>query len=178
MLRRVRIPPETSANLCLARLRRAERGGALDAPDLRLGPKIWLHADPSLAPEGTWRSPRGRLLDLVARPTGPGGWFALHVGFPLPSLAGRGLVGFALRGAAPRPLLLRAALRSGQAEGFTDAFFERSVMLRPESATHVDALFVAERTDIPERAGFRELVLFLPLADVTLSLHDLRLFSL
>ena len=86
------------------------------------------------------------------------------------------MVGFAARIAAPEILVARACLRSGTEEGFVDCFFDKHLLFRPEEASHVDALPVHHRADLPLRAPWRELILFLPTDDFRLSLIDLRVF--
>ena len=157
-------------------MRAREAQGTLSS-DLRFARGFKLHADPALELAGDYRSPRGRLLDFDAR-TGPnpGGWVGLHLALRVDDLSGMGVVGFAARMAAPEALVVRACLRSGTDAGFTDCFFDKHMLFRAEEAGHVDALQISERPDLPMRAPWREVILFLPTRAFKLSLIDMRVF--
>ena len=137
---------------------------------------VILRADPALRIGGTWRSPAGRMLELEATPAAPGGWLGLHVTLGPLDLARVGCIGFTCRSCAPEQAMIRAALRSGTDEGFVDSFFPAHILATPEVETQVDVLEPGFAGDIPDRAPWRELVLFLPKGGVTWHLHDLRLF--
>lgn len=164
------------ANHTLAVLRDDSREGSLTS-DMALLPGLMLHADPALALSGTFQSPKGLILELDARAGSTAGqWFGLHVSLPAGDLAGKGLVGFATRVSAPEIMVMRACLRSGTPGGFVDCFFDKHVLARPEETSHLDALPVQYRDQIPRHAPWRELVFFLPTTDFRLSLIDLRTF--
>lgn len=171
----IALGPDGQANHALAVLRAESREGEL-GEHVHFLPGIDLRADPALQLAGRYRSPEGRILELSARPGGQGSWCALHLGFPAGSLQPYGVLGFALRGAAPQMQVLRACLRSGTEEGFSDCFFDKHVLLRPEESSHVDALQAAGRPGLPPEAPWRELILFLPSAACDLTLTDLRVF--
>ena len=164
------------ANRTLEVMRSKTSQGALSS-DIRFVRGFKLHADPALELTGEYRSPAGRLLELDAR-TGPnpGGWVGLHLSLPSHDLSDMGVVGFAARIAAPEVLVVRACLRSGTGTGFVDCFFDKHMLFRAEEASHVDALQVRERTDLPMRAPWREVILFLPTRSFQLSLIDMRVF--
>lgn len=162
-------------NHALAVLRSSTREGEL-ADHVHFLPGLDLRADAALGLAGQYRSTEGRCLDLEARPTGQGSWCALHLGLPARDLQGFGVLGFALRGAAPQMQLIRACLRSGTKAGFTDCFFDKHVLLHPEESSHVDALAIRHHKRLPQEAPWRELILFLPTRAFDLSLIDLRVF--
>lgn len=139
-------------------------------------PGLALHADPALQVTGSWRSPAGRLLELDLHMAGTGRWIGLHLRLETPDLSRAAWLGFACRGAAAQETLIRPCLRSGSDKGFSDCFFGRHLLAAPEVRDHVDALHVPTHRNIPETAGWRELVLFLPQQDFRWHLHDLRLF--
>lgn len=156
------------------------RGGTFEGPlasDVSFLPGLKLNADPALELSGTYHSPAGRLLEFDAK-TGPnpGGWVGLHLDVPAEDLRNAGVIGFAARFAAPEIMVARVCLRSGIENGFEDCFFDKHLLLRSEEASHVDALPVHHREALPERAPWRELVIFLPNRAFQLSLIDLRVF--
>lgn len=165
------------ANHLLALLRSQSGKGSL-AGDTEFLPGLFLNADPALELRGQYRSPPGQLLELEVE-TGPrpGGWVALHLSLPVQDIRNLGVIGFAARGHAPEMTLLRACLRSGTGAGFVDCFFDKHILLRPEEASHIDALPLRHREGLPERAPWRELVLFLPTRAFQLVLCDLRVFA-
>jgi hypothetical protein len=70
----------------------------------------------------------------------------------------------------------RAAQLAGQS-GFTDWAFPRHLLSRPEESLHMDLIRLAQ-SDIPRRAPWRELVLFLPTHRLRWRLIDLKLVLL
>ncbi|WP_324752466.1 hypothetical protein [Roseovarius sp. Pro17] len=164
------------ANHTLAVMRDETREGAL-AVDVDFLPGLAFHADPALEISGSFASPKGRILDFDAH-MGPGlgEWVGLHVALPAGDLRQAGILGFAARVSAPEIMVVRACLRSGTINGFVDCFFDKHLMVRPEEASHLDALPVQYRDQIPMQAPWRELVLFLPTHDFRMSLIDLRTF--
>lgn len=145
--------------------------------DADLVPGMALHADPALRMGGRLRSPEERLLEIEARPEGNGAWFGLHMAFPVGDLSRLGCLGFVCRSAAPEFQVIRCCLRSGTEKGFTDCFFDKHILSRPEESTHMDVLEARERSDLPVTAPWRELILFLPAAPFDWSLTDLRVFA-
>lgn len=164
------------ANHTLAVLRGESREGPL-ALDMVFLPGLELHADPGMSLSGTFQSPKGRILELDARSGASAGrWCGLHVALPAGDLTHKGLVGFAVRACAPEMLVMRVCLRSAVPGGFVDCFFDKHVLVRPEEMSHLDALPLYYRDQIPRHAPWRELVFFLPTTDFRLSLIDLRTF--
>lgn len=163
------------ANHRLGLLRAGAASGDL-AQRSDLAPGVFLLADPALEIAGRWASPAERILELEAAPRGAGAWFALHIGLPARDLAARGVLGFACRTSAPEVLVIQPCLRSGTADGFEDCFFDKHILSRPEEASHLDALAVHRRDNLPLQAPWRELILFLPTHGFRWSLIDLRVF--
>lgn len=171
----IALGPDGQVNHALAVLRAQTSAGVL-TPHVKFLPGVSFHADPALEMEGQYRSAEGRILDIEARPTGQGAWCALHLSMPARDLRPYGALGFALRSAAPDTQVLRACLRSGNPGGFVDCFFPKHVLVRPDESSHVDAIAVTGRPDLPIEADWRELILFLPAKAFDLSLIDLRVF--
>lgn len=168
--------PDGQANHVLALWGSGTAEAALEN-DLTFLPGLELHADPALGMTGRYRSPAGWLLEIEAEMTGAGKWFALHLALPAQDLTGYGVLGFALRASANGMHIVRACLRSGLEDGgFQDYFFDKHILLRPEEATHLDALPLRQIWELPIQAPWREIVLFLPPQDIRLSLIDLRVF--
>ena len=164
------------ANHTLSVFRAATSAGDLSSDVLFL-PGFKLNADPALELSGSYRSPQGHLLDFDAKTVADtGGWVGLHLSLPATDLGDAGVLGFAARTAGPDILVVRACLRSGTEDGFTDCFFDKYLLVHPQEASHVDALSVHSRDKLPIRAPWRELVLFLPNRAFKLSLIDLRVF--
>ncbi|MBW7056849.1 hypothetical protein KY389_09095 [Paracoccus bogoriensis] len=137
-----------------------------------------LHVDPDLQMAGNWRSPSGRLLELVLRPAASGAWTGLHLTLDLPDLAGLRFLGLAARAVAPDEVLIRACLRSGlPGGGFLDHFLPRHWLAHDEAATHHDLIHLPSQNALPVQAPWRELVLFLPCRAVELHLHDLAILT-
>ncbi len=163
-------------NQALDLLRGETREGKLKSR-LQILPGIELHAAKALKISGTWRSPPGHLLELdIQTKDAPDGWIGLHLALPVSDLAGAGVAGFAARVTSPQIAPLRVCLRSGIGDGFADCFFDKHVLAHPEESTHVDALAVHQRSNLPLQAPWRELVFFLPEQGGRFALIDLRVF--
>lgn len=175
MFSSIALGPDGQANHTLNVLRGKSRQGAL-ADRVKFMPGFSLHADPELQLTGRYSSPKGRLLELDATTGASGGWIGLHLAFSAHNLKDFGMLGFAARTSAPETTVLRACLRSGTKDSFIDCFFDKHMLLRPEEASHLDALPVGYRDDLPTKAEWRELILFLPTETFRLSLIDLRVF--
>jgi len=175
MTNSIALGPDGQVNHTLSVLRNESRKGAL-AKHVPLLPGVDLHIDPALRIAGRYSSPKGRLLEIDARPTREGSWAAFHVALPVRDLRTYGALGFVLRGTAPDMQVIRACVRSGIKDGFADCFFDKHVLLRSEESSHVDALSVQDRPNLPDISDWRELVLFLPTRAFRASLIDLRVF--
>lgn len=160
----------------LAILRGGTSSGRL-ATTADIAPGVKLFSDPVLELQGEYRSPAGALLelDVKAKPQN-GAWAGLHFLLGAADMQDAGVIGFAARIAAPETLMLKACVRSGTPEGFVDCLFDKHLLFRAEEASHVDALPIGRRENLPRTAPWRELILFLPLEDFELSLLDLRVF--
>jgi hypothetical protein len=144
-------------------------------------PGLAFHADPQAGLSGHWHSPRGRLLEVETTVTRPGRWLGLHLALPdLADLAPLVWLGLAARSGAGHAMALRVCLRSGLPEGgFHDQFFDRHLLSQPAETDHLDMIAPARLPDLPPKAPWRELILFLPPGEsLRWSLHDLRLFAL
>lgn len=171
----IALGPDGQVNHVLTLLRNGAAEGDLQE-NVVFMPGIELHADPALGLSGSYRSPEGRILEFDARMEAPGGWCGLHLTLPATDLRRYGVLGFACRSSAPDLHMVRACIRSGREDGFEDCFFDKHILIRPEEATHVDALSVHHQDRLPMEAPWREFVLFLPVESFRLSLIDLRVF--
>lgn len=175
MKENIAIGPDAQINHTLAVLRDGVTEGHM-GNEVQLLPGVMLHADPALQVGGRYASPEGRLLEMDVTAGAEGGWLALHL-----SLAGRdysdyGFVGLACRIAAPEPITVQPCLRSGTKKGFVDCFYDKHVLAMPEEASHLDALSIHNRPNVPLQAPWRELILFMPTHSFRWSLLDLRIF--
>lgn len=147
-----------------------------------LAPGVGLHLDPAARMTGTWSSPEGRLLEIATRVETPGAWFGLHIGLPdaVTDLGGVRWIGIVARTSALRGMAIRVGFRSGLLEGgFQDSFFGRHIFSQPRQSDHHDLLCPEDLPDLPRRAAWRELILFLPpAAPIDWALHDLRIIAL
>lgn len=171
----IAIGPDAQINHALAVL----RGGATEgemADEVRLMPGVFLRADPALQVGGRYTSPEGRLLEMDVTAGAGGGWLALHLSLGGRDYSNYGFVGLACRVAAPEPITVQPCLRSGTEEGFVDCFYDKHVLAMPEEASHLDALSIHNRPNLPLHAPWRELILFMPTHSFRCSLHDLRVF--
>jgi hypothetical protein len=171
----LRIGPDAAANQALSHVAWAETHGDL-TERVEIGRGLHLHADPALRLEGTWRSPRGRIVEIDSRPRGTGHWLGLHLALSAGDLSRMAVLGFACRTVAAEAQVLNPCLRSGTMDGFVDSFFDKNVLSRPVEAAHVDAFSLDLRDDVPTKAPWREIVLFLPVAPISWSLIDMRVF--
>lgn len=138
-------------------------------------PGIALQADPALALAGHYQSPAGRLLELEVQVSGQGSWLALHVALSAPDLSGASWLTLTSRSAAGQATMIRPCLRSGLSEGFVDCFFDKHILATRVPQSHVDGIHLPTTRSIPDRAPWRELVLFLPRESFRWHLHDLGL---
>ena len=176
MVDNIRSGADAHANHVIDLMRAGETAGELGR-NVELSPDIRVNADEALGLGGRWSSPRGDVLRLEPAYGGAGNWFALVIALRAPDLSRVGVVGFALRARASQTCHLGVALRSGTADGFVDARFDKPVMLREREAVHVDGLGPRGREDVPVQAPWRQLLVFLPTSEVTaITVHDLRVF--
>jgi hypothetical protein len=167
---------EAQANHALAVLRALD----LDCQPTvgeRFAPGVFLSMDPESDTQASLTSTPGELLNLEMTTAHPGRWLSLNIELGECDLSQRDVMGFMCKTRANETITFRACLRSGQDEGFQDAFFGKRVISYGAASTHADLIKLAERDDIPAQAPWRELVLFFPpdLRQVTLT--DLSLFG-
>ena len=166
---------EKRTNHALAMMR--ERTQEDDLSDqVKISNEIYLNADPSLGLGGRYQSAVGEILSIDARIPSTGYWIGLHIKLSVRDFSDVGLIGFASRGHAPEYTIVNPCIRSGTKDGFVDCFFGKHMLLHGNSAQHVDAISIEDRDDLPDKAPWRELILFLPTQDFQLTLTDLRIF--
>lgn len=154
-------------------------GGGLKPAHQDFAPGFFLNSDPKLGLSGTFSAPKARLLELDADMASHGDWVGLHVVLPLQDLTKFSYIGFTCRTSAPKPLILRSCLRSGLPDGgFVDCFFDKHILPDERATSHVDCLYLDERTSIPLVAPWRQFILFLPCSPFRLTLMHLHPFAL
>lgn len=156
---------------------RQQGGAGFLSQDTCFQPGVGLHADPGLRLRGNWSSPAGRILELSATVLGKGDWVGLHVKVDLPDISLFNWFGFMCRSVAPKPIMIRACLRSGTETGFRDDFFPQHILAHDTPQSHVDVLHLATMRPVPIRSPWRELILFLPCETFTFHLHDFDVFA-
>lgn len=163
------------ANQAISTLRIANTMGDL-IHDVTIAPGLTLHIAPELEVSGKWRSEEAVVLDLDAVLSGQDGWVGLHLALPFESTLSYGMLGFAARTKARTMTEVRVCLRSGTESGFEDHFFEKPLLFSPQETTHLDVIELNSIVPVPQRAHWRELILFLPTQSFSLRLIDLRIF--
>lgn len=163
------------ANHVISVLRATKRNGQL-AHEVSFVPGLALHVAPELEISGQWRSEEAEIFDLEATISGQGGWVGLHLDLPFESILPYGVLGIVARTSGPAEAVARVCLRSGKKDGFEDNFFEKPMIFSPQDASHLDVIELNRLSEVPERAPWRELILFLPSRSFHLRLIDLRVF--
>lgn len=175
------VGPDAQVNALLSQLRTAsDLEGEIGSGTTDLKAGIKLHPDPALQMAGHWSSPEGRIVELRTEPSQQGDWFGLHVPLAAGDLSRHGMIGFACRAAADELLLSRVCIRSGTevGGGYQDFFFDKHLITELDPGLHLDATLIHGQRDLPVWAPWREMVLFLPTAPMTMSIVDLRVFIL
>ena len=167
---------EAQANHTLAILRALELDDTVNSGD-RFAPGVFLSMDPESDTEARVSSRPGELLNLDLTTSRPGRWLSLNIEMGQCDLSARDLMGVMCKTRAEDTLTFRVCLRSGQEEGFQDAFFGKRVISYATPSTHADLIKLDERDDVPAQATWRELVLFFPPDLRQLTLTDLSLFG-
>lgn len=177
----IALGPEQHMNYTLDVLRGSDIAGDI-TKQVDLLPGLFLSIDPALQPSGRYTSPAGRLLELdIAFGNPSDSWAALHFRLGDIDLTRAGIFGFACRSAAPEMTVIRPCLRSSDPtpwspNHFTDCFFDKHILVGPDTSHHLDVMPLAQRGNIPLHTEWRELVLFLPQKSFVWALEDLRLF--
>ncbi len=155
----------------------AQPSVGLLSPDGALAPGVWIHGDPEGRQQVQSVAHPGGGLNLRAEVQHPGGWLAMHVALGAVDLSDRALIGFYAHSQALRACTWRACLRSGTETGFIDHFFDRDVVAYAAPSSHSDVLELAAQRGLPQRALWREFILFFHVESFDFTLLDLRLFS-
>lgn len=147
------------------------------ASDEHFVPGFFVSTDPESDTRVQVTSRPGALLDLDFRTTRPGSWLSLNIELGAFDLSARDILGFMCKTTAEDTLTFRVSLRSGQDEGFGDAFFGKRVISYNSESTHADLTKLTERDDILPQAPWRQLVLFFPPDLRQIKITDFALFG-
>ncbi|CUJ17039.1 hypothetical protein [Cognatishimia activa] len=175
MLNKFSSNSEKRVNDALAMLRERTQEGDL-SDHVKIAKDIYLNADPNLGLGGRFQSTIGDIVTIDAQTPSNGYWIGLHIKLSSRDFGDAGVIGFASRGHAPEYTIVNPCIRSGTTDGFVDCFFDKHMLLHADSARYVDAVSIEDRDELPAKAPWRELILFLPTKDFQLTLTDLRVF--
>lgn len=149
------------------------------APHVDLAPGIFFVCDPDKPVTGTVRSAPGSMVTLDLQVPEGSRWRALHVRLAQVDLTASDVLMAVLRLRADGYTAARMVLRSGtgaaEGPGFVDSFFLKRVVAQPDSALHLDWLELGAVPDLPAKAPWRELIVFLDPADMAVEIEDLQL---
>lgn len=132
--------------------------------------------DPEGQIKGNFETGNGNVLKLSYRIIRPVRWVGLHIAAGNFDLQGRSIAGLICKSHADHAVTSRACIRSGYEGGFTDIFLPKHIVSYAEPSTHIDLLQVEKETDLPKKADWRELVIFLPVADTNITISELKFF--
>jgi len=104
-------------------------------------------------------------------------WIAVHFRLGEISLKNKTAIGVVIKSEAPTAVTMRACLRSGSGGTFLDEFFSKHIVSYQNSSTHLDILKIEDFPEqFPLEKADRDLILFLPPQDSSLTISDLRVF--
>lgn len=170
--------PEAAINTRIAELRGLQRPRKRINNDQPLVPGVFFNSDPGGRVSIEAECLPDNLVRAHIAVDGPAQWVGMHIALGDLNLENRLLLGVAIRSRSPKSTSFRACLRTGQAEGFTDTFFRKTVVTYEEPSLHLDALMVSEHAGIAGPAPWRDLILFFRPETATVNLQDLRVFIL
>jgi hypothetical protein len=171
------IEPEAQINYTLGLMRTTSQSGEL-ADGSGIFPGAYFAIDRGGIFSGRWASGDDAILQIDYSVEKKPGWLALHLDLGAHDLAKYSVVGLVVKSrAAVNPTSFRPCLRSGTPEGFTDSFFSKRVISHANNSIHIDAIRLTENIDvIPEKAPWRQLVLFFETSNASLIVQDMRVF--
>lgn len=150
-----------------------------------IAPGIYFSIDTEANIDGEFTSGNGKIIDLkyfnVSEPVHGKNitprWIAIHFRLGEVTLNNKSAIGVIVKSEAPNAVTMRACLRSGTQENFQDEFFSKYIVAYQNTSTHLDIIKIE---DLPEECPLkkieRDLILFLPPFDASLTITDLRAF--
>lgn len=169
--------PDAQVRFSLQMLRAYEGRGKIATERTPIIDGVFLSTDPEANVTGEYDASAENLLKLRIRPgKNPARWQALHLIVGPLDLGDAAVIGVVARSQAPSSFTTRICLRSGQDGQFIDTFFPKTMVSFAQASTHLDVLEIANLTDLPRQAQWRDLILFFQGGDVDLNLLDLRFF--
>ncbi len=170
--------PDAQGRFLLTRLKAFEGRGAIQGGSTPVIEGVHFSVDPQAEVAGRFDSRPGRIISFSIKPrraTEPR-WQALHLALGPLDLSGAGVVGVVVRSRAKQAVTTRICLRSGRSDSFVDHFLGKTLVSHAQDSTHLDAIDLTTATDLPRRADWRDLILFLRTSAVELEVLDLRFF--
>jgi len=139
-------------------------------------PGVFFGVDPEAKIDGRFTTGGDGLinLDYVTKTTPR--WLSMHFALGNADLGGRSVLGFVCKASAPEAATFRVCVRSAKAEGYRDVFFPKHVVAFSQVSTHVDLLRLEGLDGIPEKAPWRDLILFFQTSSARIAVIDLRVF--
>lgn len=176
MTNNIRLGPDANANQILRVLRAENPTGDIQC-DTPIAPGVLFSFDPAGTLKGSLQDNEDALLSFRVESLKDSHWLALHVALGGFDLDGFGVIGFICKSTAPSAVAMKTCIRSGTEAGFVDCFFDKQVVSYAQTSTHLDAMDVEGRKNLPTQAPWRDFILFLPPdRPVEATLLDLRFF--
>lgn len=176
MTNNIRLGPDANANQIL-RVLQAENPTGDIVCDTPITPGVLFSFDPAGTLKGSLLEDADAILSFRIESLKDSHWLALHVSLGGFDLDGFGVIGFICKSDAPSAVAMKTCIRSGTEAGFVDCFFDKQVVSYSQTSTHLDAMDVEGRKNLPAQAPWRDFVLFLPPdRPVEATLRDLRFF--
>lgn len=168
--------PDSCGRHNLSMLRAHEGQGTIEGGRTNVIDSVFLSCDPDAYISGKFESNSSNMLNIRMQAPDTALWQALHVELGALTLGDAAIVGFAARSRADFSLTIRPCIRSGNGKNFVDTFFPKTLVSFSKPSTHLDFLDLTRGSEIPERAEWRDLILFFRSGNIGLEILDLRLF--
>lgn len=177
MANNILLGPDAQVRFSLQKLRAHQGQGKIAGERTPIMDGVFLSTDPDAGVTGEYHASRDNLLKLRMRPgRGQARWQGLHVIVGPLDLSDAAVIGVVARSQAPSSFTTRVCLRSGGDGQFIDTFFPKTMVSFAQPSTHLDILEIAKLPELPQRAQWRDLILFFQGSNVDLDLLDLRFF--
>jgi len=176
MSNNIHLGPDAEANQIIRVLAAQNPTGGIPCEE-PVAPGVQFSFDPNASFKGSLQDAEDAVLSFKVEQIEGSGWFALHVSLGGIDLTPYDVIGFVCKSDAPSALAIKACLRSGSEAGFSDCFFDKHIVAYGKTSTHLDAIDISQRPDLPQQADWRDFVLFFPHdKPLQVTLRDLRFF--